>query len=474
MAIDYAGNSLGTAKEFNITPSIQIFTDSVSNLDTNDYYRFSLSNRSSFQLKLDGLTANANVQLLNSTGSIIQTSSKTGTAAESISRTLDAGNYYIRVYPSSSRISTSYNLQTSATAIETTPTTTPSTELGNTLGTAEVRTAVFSQSEQVSASDRNDFYRFNVSESGIFQANLTGLTGDADVRLIQDSNNNGSIDQGEVRGWQWERGTQSESIRSFLNSGTYFLQVMSYNSQSADYNVATNFTAAASDNRQFSVNVNFVTGSEGLSDAMKNAVKEAGQFWQNVISHSSFNSTHTLNIDVGGTVQQWSSSGGVLASAGPRSISKDAAGRWMPTSGVSQINTNPDAVKALTSSIDYFRRVMIHEFAHVLGLGTFWGSESYGRNLVDRSTGTYNSNTYAGWAYGEMLGTYKQTAIPVTTGVGEGSDYSHWREGVFGNEVMTHSANYGSMPLSQMTIASLRDLGWNVNYGAAEAYSMPS
>ncbi len=27
------------------------------------------------------------------------------------------------------------------------------------------------------------------------------------------------------------------------------------------------------------------------------------------------------------------------------------------------------------------------------------------------------------------------------------------------------------MPLSQMTIASLRDIGWNVNYGAAESYS---
>jgi hypothetical protein len=35
------------------------------------------------------------------------------------------------------------------------------------------------------------------------------------------------------------------------------------------------------------------------------------------------------------------------------------------------------------------------------------------------------------------------------------------------------AANRGSHPLSQMTIASLRDMGWNVNYGAADNYSLP-
>lgn len=37
---------------------------------------------------------------------------------------------------------------------------------------------------------------------------------------------------------------------------------------------------------------------------------------------------------------------------------------------------------------------------------------------------------------------------------------------------MTHLAEASgtSMPSSHMTIASLRDMGWNVNYGAAEAY----
>lgn len=215
------------------------------------------------------------------------------------------------------------------------------------------------------------------------------------------------------------------------------------------------------------------TRSEGFSNAMKNAVQEAARFWENVIPYSSFNGNHTLTVDVGGTDRGWNDSGGFLALACPDSVSPDAASHWMPMSGVVDININPHAFIWMSSNIDFFRRVVIHEFAHVLGIGTLWGSEYYSRNVIDLTTGTYNANTYAGWVYGEMQRTFTQIAIPLTTGVGDGSDYSHWQEEVFSHELMTHAAEAEhSMPLSQITIAALRDLGWNVNYGAAEAYSL--
>ncbi|HBL11906.1 MAG TPA: hypothetical protein DD379_10955, partial [Cyanobacteria bacterium UBA11162] len=435
--------------------------DWVGSADTNDYYRFSIGTQSNLSLTLNGLSGDANIRLLNINGSIIQGSYNGGTTVDTISRTLNAGTYFARVYPMTG-VNTYYNLSFNAT-----PVVPPTNEPGNTLGTATVQSsAIFSRNEQVSSSDTNDFYRFNVGNSGIFTANLTGLTGDADVRLIRDGNNNGQIDQGEVVAWQWERQTRSESIRSFLNSGNYFLQVMSYRNQTANYNIATNFTAAATDNRRFSIGINWGQGADALSSTMRTAVQEAAQFWQNVISHSSFNGNHNLTITVGGKNKYWSNGSGVLASAGARGGSIDANGNWMPTTGVSDINNNPGAVSALSSDINYFRRVMIHEFGHVLGL------VGLQNNLVNRTTGMYSANSYAGWAYGELLRTYQQTAIPVTTGVGAGSDYSHWREEVFGNEVMTHAANRNGMPLSQMTIAALRDLGWNVNYGAAELYSV--
>ncbi len=349
-------------------------------------------------------------------------------------------------------------------------------EPGNSISTAKVEnSAIFTHQEEVTSTDTSDFYRFSVNTSGVFTASLTDLTSDADVRLIQDKNNNGVIDQGEVIAWQWERGTASESIRRFLSAGTYTLQVMNYRGSSALYKVATNFNAAASDDRRFSIQINFLDSSSNLSQAMRNAVLEAASFWENVITHSSFSNSQTLKINISGSNEEWRrGAGGMLASAGFENMNKDSTGRWMPTSGAANINTNPIVIDILTANINVFRRVMIHEFAHALGFGTYWGSEYYGRNLVNTDKGTYKANSYAGWAYGELNGKFTQTEIPLTTGVGYGSDYSHWKEQIFGDEIMTHSINFTDMPISQMTIAAMRDIGWNVNFGAADSFSLAS
>jgi hypothetical protein len=354
------------------------------------------------------------------------------------------------------------------------PTTPSGREPGNTLGTAEVQSAaVFSRNEQVSNADRDDFYRFTLSQSGIFTANLTGLSGDADARLIQDSNNNGAIDTGEILAWQWERGTGSESLRRFLGAGNYFLQVNSYNNQTANYNLGTNFTSAASDNLKFSIQVNFGQGTESLNDTLRNAVQDAARIWERVISYSTFSASQNLTINVTGSDQGGYVNGSaVLASAGPETGAYDLNRRLMPTTGVAFINTNSEVLSSLTSNPGFLRGVMAHEFGHVLGIGTLW--ENNGRNFVNRTDATYNANTYAGWAYGDLRRTYTPTAVPVTTNAGAGSDYSHWREQVFDTELMTHQAESSgtSMPLSQLTIATLRDIGWNVNYGPADAYSV--
>ncbi len=349
-------------------------------------------------------------------------------------------------------------------------------DAGNTIKTAEVRSsAVFTRTDSVNSIDRDDFYRFTVNQTGVFTATLSGMTADADVRLIQDTNNNGIVDQGEVLAWQWERGSTAESIRKFLSAGSYVLEVMSYNKQATNYTLVTNFVAAATDNLKFSISVNFLASANALNQTLKNAVVQAAQFWESVISSSPTNAAYNLAIDVGGTVQAWANGAGTLASAGPSGIQYDSAGFWkLPTKGTANINTNSEAIAALTSTVDYFKSVMIHEFGHVLGLGTYWDAKP-GKALVDKTNAVYRANTYAGWAYGELKGTYVQTAVPVTKGVGAGSDYAHWREEVFQTEIMTHLANQGKkMPVSQLTIAALRDLGWSVNYGAAELYKLPA
>lgn len=67
-----------------------------------DHYKFVISTAGSVTLTLSTLAANYNLRLLNSAGSVVKTSARTGTSAESIAVTLSVGTYYARVYPSSS------------------------------------------------------------------------------------------------------------------------------------------------------------------------------------------------------------------------------------------------------------------------------------------------------------------------------------------------------------------------------------
>ena len=58
---------------------------------------------------------------------------------------------------------------------------------------------------------------------------------------------------------------------------------------------------------------------------------------------------------------------------------------------------------------------------------------------------------------------------------GAGSVDNHWRESVFGAELMTPrvSVSSGDQPLSKVTIAALADLGYEVDYTHAESYTLP-
>jgi Bacterial pre-peptidase C-terminal domain len=112
--LNQTDNSLSTARNLGTLSGTRTYQDWVGDSDANDYYQLSVGDRSTFNLTLSNLTADADVQLLNRNGAIVQTSSNSNTAAESIRMTLDAGTYYIRVYPYSG--STQYTLNLSATA----------------------------------------------------------------------------------------------------------------------------------------------------------------------------------------------------------------------------------------------------------------------------------------------------------------------------------------------------------------------
>ncbi len=96
--LDRAGNAPANARNLGIYTGTQTFYDFVGTVDTDDYYFFNLATPSNLRLQLDRLTANADIQLLDSSGNnVLLASTNPGTTADTIATQLAAGDYYILV-----------------------------------------------------------------------------------------------------------------------------------------------------------------------------------------------------------------------------------------------------------------------------------------------------------------------------------------------------------------------------------------
>ncbi|MEA5495798.1 pre-peptidase C-terminal domain-containing protein [Limnoraphis robusta] len=495
---DAAGNDTTEANNIGVLAGEQTFNDFVGDVDQDDYYQFTLDQNADFQLTLDQLNVNADVELLDDRGNVIKSSANADSQSETITESLNSGTYFVHVLPKDG--DTNYRLSLSAQEQL------PPPEPGNTLSNPlEESSPQFSKNGSVNGEKPDNFVQFSVNESGVFTAQLSGLSADADVRLIRDFNNDGQINpvedlngnqfiddnEIEVLAWLPERNTNSESIRAFLEPGTYYLQVNSVDERATNYAVNTTFNASATDPLAFDIQFNYQDGTGGLSSEFRTGLEQAARTWERIIPYSSFAGSHTLIIEVyaenlgEGTLASATygtkSNDGSYSFREGQEIQKDLNGNQMPMIGGVTISTNPDIQSYFKNDSQAVPRTMIHEFGHVLGLvGGFDNITQYddlkdSRKFFNKQKDTeYKTNTYAGIAYGELTGSNSPLGIPIETSTGSiGSDYSHWEEATFDTEIMTYQDEINQpRPISQFTIASLRDSGWNVNYGAAEPFTV--
>ena len=146
-------------------------------------------------------------------------------------------------------------------------------------------------------------------------------------------------------------------------------------------------------------------------------------------------------------------------------------GKWLPDIGAVVINKNTQStLNRLRNDENYeyyeghFLRLVIHEIGHVLGIGAWdWKQEE--------DADIYFPGPLAIKAFDQAGGTnYKGAKVPV-----ENESWpSHWRESVFGDEVMTTSPSQNfNAPLSAITIQALADLGYKVDVSKADPYRLP-
>ena len=123
-------------------------------------------------------------------------------------------------------------------------------------------------------------------------------------------------------------------------------------------------------------------------------------------------------------------------------------------------------------------RLALHEIAHTLGFGITWNGLLVDPSLSDGQPvtpppDTHFAGTNAIAAFDDAGGTnYQGNKVPVENEQGgQGAQDSHWRQSVMGSELMSPTINR-SASFSKITIQSMADLGYSVDDGIADSYTV--
>ncbi len=158
--------------------------------------------------------------------------------------------------------------------------------------------------------------------------------------------------------------------------------------------------------------------------------------------------------------------GNVLGSAGP---CVRRSGSRLTVVGAMRFD---EADLALLQNTGRLTATIVHEMGHVLGFGTSWAS------TVTQDIGLTDPiyigpEAIALWPSFNASLQYAGRPVPLADVGGIGTRDSHWRESVFHAELMTGfiEAPGVPMPLSKLTIATFKDMGYDVDYGAADPFA---
>lgn len=153
--------------------------------------------------------------------------------------------------------------------------------------------------------------------------------------------------------------------------------------------------------------------------------------------------------------------GGILGAAGP-CLARDH--NLLPVVSVVQLDKDDIALPGADVT-----SIFAHEAAHAMGFGALlWRL----KGLIGDETGdpVFLGHSSRG-AYIALQASGGALYPPLENQGGAGTRLSHWRETVFGAELMTGLADPVNL-LSALTVSSLRDLGYLVTDAAADPYSL--
>lgn len=232
-----------------------------------------------------------------------------------------------------------------------------------------------------------------------------------------------------------------------------------------------------------------------VTNEQRQIMLDAAAFWNDAIL--GFDLLHDANggisphyLDIAVSIPSIDGPNGTLGSAGPvgltyfdnNPLGAPSFALWYSTIG--EMEFDADDVSGMIADQTFYG-VVLHEMAHVLGIGTLWEINNNVNNtnysLYNVSAGDYvGPNALDAWK--TEFGQSAATSVPVEQGGGPGTAGGHWNEvdngagntGIvsnitgmdFSQELMTGWAS-PSFFLSTVTLGALDDLGYVVDYTRA-------
>ena len=197
----------------------------------------------------------------------------------------------------------------------------------------------------------------------------------------------------------------------------------------------------------FDINVIF---GGGLSPSQQAVFTQAENTWESLVpGYQAGISITSLDITASGIAID--GPGGILGQAGP-TWGTDQGGFILSTDGIMQFDTADLSV--LETSGDLVD-VILHEMAHVVGLGTLWELNGVYVNGTGQYTGAAALAAYQ--AEFDLAATF----VPVELDGSAGTANGHWDETWAGgpNELMTGWLNAPTF-ISNTTVRSFVDIGY--------------
>ncbi|MEH1946047.1 MAG: hypothetical protein V7K77_03500 [Nostoc sp.] len=313
--------------------------------------------------------------------------------------------------------------------------------------TSIIRSAIQDVIDQVSGIDPIDIYRVNIND--LKNADISVLSGEISVNYLMPS--------GQFLGSQiFSKGNYTLQPPAGITGdvivkinyqggtpGTYILN--GFESKAAEpFNIDLEFEGGLSTSQQAIIRAAAKSVEAIITQGLPTAIVDG-----KIIDDVNFKISATNLDGAGGTAAQ-------------TKIDFMRFGTMLPAQSITQFDAAD--IAELESSGELFS-VVQHELLHGLGFGNLWEA----KGLVDYA-GTplaqYNGKE-AVKAFNELGGLTDNIALE---NEGNGSAGLHWNESLFQDEVMTadyNDAKGGNAPISAVTIASLADLGYQVNLNRA-------